>query len=173
MQTAQQAIKIGAFPGHSAQPELGVAAAHARHRHWRWQTDWRWGVALTATVTVLALLTWPGTAPDCIPMLAGWLAAALWCLQWEQRHIGFAVPTALARRLAAGVMGVVFLLAEQRLLKWAGLQLNLLPMLWSLIKGLVSGAVVSLLMPWIFVRTGLAKGVLDWAPVLQSGPISR
>ncbi len=130
-----------------------------RHRQWRWQTDWRWSVALVAGVTVLALLTWPGTAPDYIPMLAGWLAAAVWSLQWEQGHVGFTVPTAMGRRVAVGVVGVVFFVAEQKLLKLTGAQLNLQPMVWSLVKGLVSGAVVSLLMPWIFVRTRLAQGM--------------
>ena len=132
-----------------------------RHRQWRWQTSVGWNVALIALVTSLALLTWPGTAPEYIPTLAGWLAAATWSLQVEKRHIGFTAPTVLWRRVAVGLLGAACFLGEQKLLKLTGSHLILQPHLWALLKGMVSGVFVSLLMPWFFYRLKLAPGKPD------------
>ncbi|APW42663.1 phosphatase PAP2 family protein [Rhodoferax saidenbachensis] len=133
-----------------------VVFEYVRHRQWRWQTDWRWSVGLTVAICALSLLTWPGTPPDYIPMLGGWLAAAIWSLQWEERHIGFRAPTAMGRRVAVGVLGALIFVGEQRLLKVAGTHWAWDPMVWSLVKGLISGTVVSLLIPWLMVRIRLA-----------------
>jgi glycerophosphoryl diester phosphodiesterase len=129
-----------------------------RHRQWRWQSSVGWNLALIALVTSLALLTWPGTAPEYIPTLAGWLAAATWSLQFEKRHIGFTAPTAVWRRVAVGLLGAACFLGEQKLLKLTGTHLVLQPQLWALLKGVVSGVFVSLLMPWLFCQLGLAPG---------------
>ncbi len=127
-----------------------------RHRQWRWQTSLGWNLALIALLTTLALLTWPGTAPEYIPTLAGWLAAATWSLRVDQQHIGFANPPVLWRRVAVGALGVVLFLGEQKLLKFTGAHLPMQPMLWALVKGVVSGVFVSLLMPWLVCRLRLA-----------------
>lgn len=127
-----------------------------RHRQWHWQNHLGWNMVLIAFVTGLALLSWPGTAPEYIPTLAGWLAAATWSLQVEKRQIGFAVPTVLWRRVAIGVVGAACFLGEQKLLKLFGTHVVLPPMLWALTKGVVSGVFVSLLIPLLVCRVRLA-----------------
>lgn len=127
-----------------------------RWQRWARHLTPHWSLAAIAAVTALALLSWPGTAPEYIPTLAGWLAAATWCLQWEQRHLGFAPPSGLWRKILAGVIGAACFVDEQWVLKWAAPRLPIDPMLWALTKGLVSGVFVSLLMPWIFLSIRLA-----------------
>ena len=131
---------------------------HVRHRQWRWQTSVGWNVVLIVLVTTLALLAWPGTAPEYIPTLAGWLAAATWSLQFEKRHIGFSAPAQAWRRVAVGLIGAACFLGEQKFLKLFGTHVVLQPLLWALLKGVVSGVFVSLLMPWLFCRLKLAPG---------------
>lgn len=128
-----------------------------RHQHWRWQTQLGWNVTLIALGTTLVLVSWRGTAPEYIPTLAGWLAAAIWSLQVEQRHIDFAAPTTVWRRVTVGLLGAACFLGEQKLLKFTGTHLALPPLLWALAKGVVSGVFVSLLMPWIFFRLRLVQ----------------
>jgi membrane-associated phospholipid phosphatase len=136
-----------------------------RQRQWRWQTSIGWNLVLIALATGVALLTWPGTAPEYIPTLAGWLAAAAWSLQIEKRHIGFTAPTVLWRRVAVGLLGAACFLGEQKLLKLTGTHLTLQALLWALLKGVVSGVFVSLLMPWVFCQLRLAPKILPTAAV--------
>lgn len=128
-----------------------------RHQQWLWQRSVKVSIAVIATVTVCTLLSWPGTAPEYIPTLAGWLIAASWCLDFDKRHMGFTPPSALWRRVLLGVVGALCFMGEQKLLKLAGTQLSLDPALWALIKGLVNGAFVSLVIPWGALRLGLAN----------------
>lgn len=150
---------------HDLEDVLGGAAVGAasllvfeqvRHRQWRWQSNLGWNLALIALVTAAALITWPGTAPEYILTLGGWLAAATWSLRLDNRHLGFAAPTALWRRVATGLLGAACFLGEQKLLTFAGTHLAMHPQLWALVKGLVSGVFVSLLMPWVFCKLRLA-----------------
>lgn len=127
-----------------------------RHRQWHWQNSLGWNLALIALVTAAALLTWPGSAPEYIPTLAGWLAAATWSLRVDHRHIGFANPHVLWRRCAVGALGVVLFLGEQKLLKFTGTHLPMQAQVWALAKGVVSGVFVSLLVPWLVCRLRLA-----------------
>ena len=128
-----------------------------RHYEWPWQTSTGWGAALVASVTGLALLTWPAaTAPEYIPMLAGWLVVATWSLRFEERHLRFTAPFTLWRKVAIGLVGTAFFIGEQKLLKLMATMVPIDPMLWSLVKGLVGGVFVSLMMPYVFVRAGLA-----------------
>lgn len=127
----------------------------ARHHRTRWQTSLAWSTALVALVTALALWSWPGTAPEYIPTLAGWLIAATWCLRLDYRYIGIAVPTAWWQRVAVAVLGAACFMAEQKALKWIGARLELQSMLWALIKGFVNGATVSLLIPYGMQRLRL------------------
>lgn len=123
-----------------------------RHRQWRWQTSTGWNITVIALVTTLALFTWPGDAPEYIPTLAAWLAAATWSLRFEERYVGYRVPTKTWQRLVVGLLGAACFLGEQKLLKLIGTQMAIQPLLWALVKGLVSGAFVSLLMPWVLHR---------------------
>ena len=135
-----------------------------RHQHWRWQTQLGWNVALIALVTALLLASWPGSAPEYIPTLAGWLAVAIWSLQVEQRHIDCAAPATAWRRIAVGLLGAACFLGEQKLLKFTGAHLALPSLLWALAKGVVSGAFVSLLMPWVFVGLRLVPALARRQP---------
>ena len=129
-----------------------------RVRHWQFafQTQWGWSVLAIAAGTALALLTWPGTAPEYIPTLAGWLAIATWSLQFDNRHLDFTAPKAFWRKLTVGLLGAACFMGEQNLLKLLGNSVAMQPMLWALTKGLVSGAFVSLLMPLVFAKLRLA-----------------
>jgi glycerophosphoryl diester phosphodiesterase len=129
-----------------------------RARHWQFafQTQWGWSVLAIATGTTLALFTWPGTAPEYIPTLAGWLAIATWSLQFDKLHLGYTAPKALWRKLAVGLLGAACFMGEQKLLKLLGSSVAMQPILWALTKGLVSGAFVSLLMPLVFAKLRLA-----------------
>lgn len=133
-----------------------VVFERLRHRAWAWQTSVVWSVITIAVVTTLVLLNWPGTAPEYIPTLAGWLAAATWSLQWDQRHIRYQPPVVAWRRIAVGILGATCFLGEQKFLKFVAPHWPLDPMLWALTKGLVSGLFVSLLMPCLMVRLGLS-----------------
>lgn len=114
-------------------------------------------MSLILGLPALAVLIWPNgvTAPDYVPTVAGWLAAATWGLHTEQRLIGMAAPETWARRLAVVAVGIACFVVEQRLLK-AGAPLWPLGLAsWAFFKGLVSGLFVSLFMPWLLGKTGL------------------
>jgi membrane-associated phospholipid phosphatase len=102
-----------------------------------------------ALVASAALAQWPGVPPDYIPLLAGWLVAALWCLRLDIRYIGFVPPSAWWKKLLAGLAGAGAFYAEQLLLKWLALHWPMQPMAWSLMQGVVSGTFVSFAMPWL------------------------
>ncbi|MDT8991793.1 phosphatase PAP2 family protein [Curvibacter sp. APW13] len=127
-----------------------------RHRNLRWQLHFTTSALLIAVVTGLALKTWPGTAPDYVPMLAGWLAAATWALHVDDAQLDYAPPSELPKKVLVGVIGAAAFIAEQKLLKVLGAGNTMDPMQWNLMKGLISGIFVSLLMPALFVRFGLA-----------------
>ena len=123
---------------------------------------------LIAATTFLALETWPGNAPDHIPMLAGWLAVATWAIQWESQHIGYQPPSDLVRKLAAGVLGALLFMGEQKLLRLTGAALVIDPSLWAMAKGVVNGLFVSLLIP-AFLRTiAMSAAKATPQPKLQS-----
>lgn len=50
---------------------------------------------------------------------------------------------------------LLILVASNALLKLTGTHLVIQPLLWALLKGVVSGVFVSLLMPWVFSRLRL------------------
>ena len=129
-----------------------------RHLRGPWQSSVGWVAAVVAGVTVLALLAWPvaAAAPEYIPTLAGWLVAATWSLRWDQRHLHFAAPSTIWRKVAVGLLGTAFFIGEQKLLKLIATVAPIDPVLWALVKGLVGGVFVSLLMPALFVRLRLA-----------------
>lgn len=127
-----------------------------RHRNLRWQLHFTTSALLIAVVTGIALTTWPGNAPTYVPMLAGWLAAATWALHVDDASLDFAPPAPLTKKILVGVLGAAAFIGEQKLLKALGTGSTLDPMQWSLIQGVVSGLFVSLLMPWVFTRAGLA-----------------
>jgi membrane-associated phospholipid phosphatase len=135
-----------------------------RQRRWVWQTSVSWSVITIAAVTTLVLLNWPGTAPEYIPTLAGWLAAATWSLRWDMRHIGYQPPLLAWRRVAVGFFGVACFFGEQKFLKFAAPHWPLDPMLWALAKGVVSGLFVSLLMPWLMLRIRLSNAPVHPRP---------
>lgn len=128
-----------------------------RHRQFVYQVRLGWCVACIAAFATLALLTWTGSAPEYIPTLAVWLAIATWSLQFDQRHLGYQAPTNLWRKVAVGLLGTACLMGEQKLLKVIGVNFPIDPLVWASMKGLVSGLFVSLLMPWVFYRLGLAS----------------
>ena len=132
-----------------------------RHRRWAWQTSVSWSVMTIATVTTLVLLSWPGTAPEYIPTLAGWLAAATWSLQWDERHTGYRPPMVAWRRIAVGLFGAACFLVQQKFLRFVAPHWPLDPVLWAMTKGVVSGAFVSLLMPWLVLRLGLSHAQVN------------
>jgi len=127
-----------------------------RHQRWAWQTSLGWSVATITAVTTLAILSWPGTAPEYIPTLAGWLAAATWSLRWDERHLRYLPPTVIWRKIAVAVVGAACFMGEQKMLKLIAAYIPIDPVLWALSKGLISGVFVSLLMPWIIVQLTLA-----------------
>lgn len=127
-----------------------------RHRNLRWQLHFTTSALLIAAVTAVALKTWPGNAPDYVPMLAGWLAAATWALHVDDATLDYAPPAALGKKLLVGALGAATFVGEQKLLKVLGTSAPMDPMQWSLMKGLVSGIFASLLLPAVFVHLGLA-----------------
>lgn len=102
-----------------------------------------------AFVASVALTQWPGVAPDYIPLLAGWLVAAVWCLQLDERYLGFVPPKAWWKKLLAALIGAGLFYGEQLLLKWVAQHWQLPPVAWSLVQGFVSGTFVALAMPWL------------------------
>jgi membrane-associated phospholipid phosphatase len=112
-------------------------------------------MAIIFGLPALALLTWPGAAPEYIPTLAGWLAAATWGQQIEQGRIGMRAPTSWPRRIGVLLLGTACFLVEQKLLKAAGSTFPIHAMAWALIKGAVSGLFVSLFMPWLLCKIRL------------------
>lgn len=109
-----------------------------------------WQLAAIVGVAGLALASWPGAQPpDYVPMLAAWLATATACLHWDRRHMQFAAPAGAMRAIAAALLGALLFWGEQKLLKILGLQLQWDPTLWSACKGVVSGAFVALIVPWV------------------------
>ncbi|MES2947568.1 MAG: phosphatase PAP2 family protein [Pseudomonadota bacterium] len=129
-----------------------------RRHHWLWRRSATWGAVLIAACTALALLTWPGGAPpEYIPTLAGWSVVAIWGLHWDKQHIGYQVPVLLWHKLAVGLLGTACFVGEQKLLKLLAVHMPMEPVLWALIKGLLGGAFVSLLMPWVFSQLRFAQ----------------
>lgn len=132
-----------------------------RHRAWPWQTATGASTAVVAAITILALLSWPGKAPEYIPTLAGWLIAATWGLRLDSRAIGYTPPASGWRCITIIVLGSACFMAEQMLLKLVAAHLQCSPMLWALIKGLANGSFVSLLMPWVFLRMHLTIAAIE------------
>lgn len=91
-------------------------------------------------------------------MLAAWLVMATACLHWDRRHWQFASPVGNARMLACALLGAALFWGEQKLLKAMGLHLQWAPMLWSALKGTVSGVFVAFFVPWVLRLVRLAPG---------------
>lgn len=142
----------------------------ARHRSAGLQRRPGASTALVALLTSLALWSWPGTAPEYIPTLAGWLIAATWCLRYDQRHLGLALPPTPWRRVAVGLLGAACFLAEQKILKWVGAHQVFEPVVWALLKGLINGTCVSLLIPWLMHNLHLTPPLRQSGNALQNKP---
>ena len=142
----------------------------ARHRSAVLQRRPGASTTLVALLTSLALWSWPGTAPEYIPTLAGWLIAATWCLRYDQRHLGLALPPTPWRHVAVGLLGAACFLAEQKILKWVGAHQVFEPVVWALLKGLINGTCVSLLIPWLMRNLHLTPPLRQSGNALQNKP---
>ncbi|AYC31444.1 phosphatase PAP2 family protein [Pseudomonas cavernae] len=129
----------------------------ARVKDWAFWREanlgWPLGAALLVTAASLAL--WPGQAPDYVPLLAGQLVGVSLGLRLEQRTLGFGIAVPAWRRLLAGVLGAVGFVLLQKLLKLLGANLELPPLYWQGLRGLLMGLFVTLLMPWLLVKARL------------------
>jgi hypothetical protein len=135
----------------------------------RLQSHPAWGTVLVAMITGLALWSWPGDAPEYLPTLATWLVVATWCQHYE-RPLGFTVPNTPWKRVAAGLLGAVCFLGEQKIVKWAGIHHTLDPVLWAALKGVVNGGFVCLLVPWWMHALNLTPPLPNHGGVLQNKP---
>lgn len=135
----------------------------------RLQSHPAWGTVLVAMITGLALWSWPGDAPEYLPTLATWLVVATWCQHYEH-PLGFTVPNTPWKRVAAGLLGAVCFLGEQKIVKWAGIHQTLDPVLWAALKGVVNGGFVCLLVPWWIHALNLTPPLPNHGGVLQNKP---
>ncbi|BAN46421.1 phosphatase PAP2 family protein [Metapseudomonas resinovorans] len=134
---------------------LGIATllAFAQVRHWNWWAGAHgaWHQGLVLLVFLAAWLSWPGTAPSYVPLLAGLMAGVLLGF----RQMRFSADVALWRRLLAATIGAVAFILLQKVLKQAGALWPLDPQLWQGLRGLAMGLFVAVAMPWTLVRLGL------------------
>lgn len=128
-----------------------------RQRNWHWQVHPSSAGLMVLAVTALALSTWPGNAPDYVPMLAAWLIVATWALHVDDAYLDYAAPRAWRLQLLMAVLGTAAFLAEQKLLKAVLLAWPLAPAAAAALKGAASALFVSLLMPWVFLRLRLGR----------------
>jgi membrane-associated phospholipid phosphatase len=121
--------------------------------------DWRcWSanylpchLGLIVAVGVLSFVTWPGTPPSYIPLLAGMLMAVLLGNAW----LPFATPTLLWPRGLVALLGSLAFIGVQLGLKQLEPLLGLEPLVWQGLRGLLMGLFVGLVMPWLLIWVGL------------------
>ena len=130
--------------------------------------DWRcwsarylpWHLGLIAAVALLSFLTWPGTPPSYIPLLAGMLIGVL----LGNAQLPFATPVLLWQRAVVALIGSVAFIAVQLGLKQLEPLLGLEPLLWQGVRGLVMGLFVGLLLPWLLISAHLlvVRRSIEW-----------
>jgi hypothetical protein len=106
---------------------------------------------LIVAVGLLSLFTWPGTPPNYIPLLAGMLIGVL----LGNARLPFATPVLLWQRAVVALFGSLGFIALQIGLKKLQPLLDLEPMLWQGLRGLLMGLLVGLLLPWLLIRLRL------------------
>jgi membrane-associated phospholipid phosphatase len=127
-----------------------------RRQQWQFLERPTITVPLIAAITCLALVTWPGRAPDYVPLLAGWLAVATCAIPWDRQYIGFQPPEKMVSKIVAALVGALLFMGTQKILKATGTALLWDPLAWSLVKGLVNGLFVSLLIPGVLRSIGFS-----------------
>jgi membrane-associated phospholipid phosphatase len=151
---------------------LGIATLllFAQAASWSWwrEAHGRWHLALVLLVFLAAQLSWPGTAPNYVPLLAGLLLGVL----FGYRQLEFSVEVATWRRLLAAAIGALAFILLQKALKLAGAALPLEPQVWQGLRGLVMGLFVALAMPWLLVRLGLLAAVRKPEPEVVAGTVA-
>jgi membrane-associated phospholipid phosphatase len=125
----------------------------ARIKDWRcWSARYLpWHLGLIVAVGLLSFVTWPGTPPSYIPLLAGMLMAVL----LGNAQLPFASPVLLWQRAVVALLGSAAFIAVQFGLKKLEPLLGLESLLWQGARGLVMGLFVGLLMPWLLIRAQL------------------
>lgn len=114
-----------------------------------------WHLGLVVFMALVFQLSWQGTAPSYVPLLAGMLVGVLFGYWLEERLLGFHAHTMCWRRLLAALIGALAFIALQSALKWLGVQLAWPGPLWQSARGLLMGLFVAALMPWLLVRLRL------------------
>jgi membrane-associated phospholipid phosphatase len=151
---------------------LGIATLllFAQAASWSWwrEAHGRWHLALVLLVFLAAQLSWPGTAPNYVPLLAGLLLGVL----FGYRQLEFSVEVATWRRLLAAAIGALAFILLQKALKLAGAALPLEPQVWQGLRGLVMGLFVALAMPWLLVRLGLLAALRKPEPEVVAGTVA-
>ena len=125
--------------------------------------DWRPPLAVQLGAIVLAcglaLLSWPGEPPSYVPALAVWLTVVTALQPVAADWTGYRVPQRLPLRLAAGLLGALGFLAEQKLLALLGPSLGLPESALAAVHGLAHGLTMALLIPCLLARMpGLKLG---------------
>lgn len=151
---------------------LGIATLllFAQAASWSWwrEAHGRWHLALVLLVFLAAQLSWPGMAPNYVPLLAGLLLGVL----YGYRQLEFSVEVATWRRLLAAAIGALAFILLQKALKLAGAALPLEPQVWQGLRGLVMGLFVALAMPWLLVRLGLLAALRKPEPEVVAGTVA-
>lgn len=120
-----------------------------------------WHLGLVVFLALVFQLSWQGTAPSYVPLLAGMLVGVLFGYWLEERLLGFHTHTMCWRRLLAALIGALAFIALQSALKWLGVQLAWPGPLWQSVRGLLLGLFVAALMPWLLVRLRLLPARLS------------
>jgi len=135
---------------------LGAATllVFALIKDWAW---WReggllWHLLLVVLVALVAQLSWPGTAPYYVPLLAGMLLGVLSGYRLEVRKLDFHAPAQFWRRALVAVIGCAAFLLLQMLLKKLQPLLGLDPFFWQSLSGVLMGLFIAALVPWLMVR---------------------
>ena len=111
-------------------------------------------------MALLSFLTWPGTPPSYIPLLAGMLIGVL----LGNAQLPFATPVLLWQRAVVALIGSVAFIAVQLGLKQLEPLIGLEPLLWQGVRGLVMGLFVGLLLPWLLISAHLlvVRRSIEW-----------
>lgn len=125
----------------------------AQIKNWRcWSVSYLpWHLALVVAIGLLSFFAWPGTPPSYIPLLGGMLIGVL----LGNAQIPFGPPGLLWQRAVVALLGSVAFIAVQLGLKTLQPLLNLEPLLWQGLRGLLMGLVVGLLLPWLLLKARL------------------